>query len=225
MTLYSEDDMLMLSGIQHIAFCERQWALIHIEQQWKENVLTVEGQFLHERTDDPFETVKRKNIVTLRAVPVASSKLGLSGRADVIELIMAEGDDPNSISLPDYSGRWKIFPVEYKRGKPKPDICDEVQLCAQAMCLEEMYEIEIESGYLFYGKTHHRHDVTFNVTLRNEVSRSATRMHELYSKGLTPLPEYKAHCKSCSLYDLCMPRSIKKFKSASEYIDKNLFIA
>lgn len=224
MTLYSEDEMLMLSGIQHIAFCERQWALIHIEQQWKENLLTVEGQFLHERTDDHFETVKRKNIVTLRAVPVASVKLGLSGRADVIELIMAEGDDPNAISLPDYSGRWKICPVEYKRGKPKPDICDEVQLCAQAMCLEEMYGIIIDSGYLYYGQTRHRHDVVLNESLRDDVKRFAGRMHELYSKELTPLPEYMSQCRSCSLYDLCMPRSIKKFKSASEYLSKNLFI-
>jgi CRISPR-associated exonuclease Cas4 len=114
--------------------------------------------------------------------------------------------------------------VEYKRGKPKPDQCDEAQLCAQAICLEEVYGINIESGYLYYGKTHHRHNVNFDESLRSNVKKYSERMHELYSKGITPLPEYKSHCKSCSLFDLCLPRSFKKVKSASEYLAKNLMI-
>lgn len=220
--MYSEEDMLMLSGIQHIAFCERQWALIHIEQQWEENILTIEGQFMHERADDPFETEKRGNTITLRAVSLASFSLGLYGRADVIELNKTKQDDMNSITIKDYPGKWKPVPVEYKRGKPKPDRYDEVQLCAQAISLEEMYEIQIEVGYLYYGKTCHRQPVIFNDELRKEVSIYAARMHELYSNGTTPLPEYNSKCRSCSLFDLCMPRSILKKQSASEYIRKNL---
>lgn len=219
---YSENDLLMLSGIQHIAFCERQWALIHVEQQWKENLLTVEGQFLHERSDDPFETEKRDNTITLRAVPLVSFKIGLYGRADVIEFARADGHENDSVEIKNYPGRWKPIPVEYKRGKPKPDQCDEIQLCAQAMCLEEMYCIEIPEGYLYYGKTRHRHQVSFDERLREEVKNYSERMHELYVKGITPLSEYKPYCKSCSLIDICLPKLLRKVKSASDYISKNL---
>lgn len=224
MKFYSDEELLMLSGIQHIVFCERQWALIHIEQQWKENLLTVEGQFLHERADDPFEIEKRNNTISLRAVSLVSYKLGLYGRADVIEVTKTNEDDLNSICIRDYSGRWKLIPVEYKRGKPKPDQCDEAQLCAQAICLEEVYGVNIERGYLYYGMTRHRHDVNFDESMRSNVKKYSERMHELYSKGITPLPQYQAHCKSCSLFDICLPQSLKKVKSASDYLTKNLML-
>jgi len=224
MNSYSEDDLLMLSGIQHMAFCERQWALIHIEQQWKENLFTVEGHFLHERVDDPFKTETRVNTMIFRAVPLTSFKLGLYGRADVIELVKTGEKDTNSITVNEKSGRWKPFPVEYKRGKPKPDERDEVQLCAQAMCLEEMNGITINSGFLYYGKTHHRHIVEFDVELRSLVGQYARRMHELFNTGITPLPVKKPACNSCSLKDICMPKALHNKKSASEYNNKYLVI-
>ena len=136
--MYSEDELLMLSGIQHIAFCERQWALIHIEQQWSENVLTVEGHHLHEKADNPFEAENRGNVAIIRALPLVSLQLGFSGIADVVELARAGHDVTNSIPVSGREGKWLPVPVEYKRGKPKADHCDEVQLCAQVMCIEEM---------------------------------------------------------------------------------------
>ena len=219
---YSEEELLMLSGIQHIAFCERQWALIHVEQQWEENVLTVEGQHLHERSDDPFQDDARGNILTWRALALTSYNLGLYGRADVVELIPSTNDDRDSILIKDKPGRWKLVPVEYKRGKPKPDERDEVQLCAQAMCLEEMYSISIWFGFLYYGTTHHRYNVQFDSKLRELVIFYAKRMHEIFVTAITPLADYQPHCKSCSLKDICLPRSMGNRFSASDYLKINL---
>ncbi|HPT22619.1 MAG TPA: CRISPR-associated protein Cas4 [Bacteroidales bacterium] len=221
---YSDDDLLMLSGVQHFAFCERQWALIHIEQQWSENVLTVEGQHLHERTDYPFENETKKDVITWRALALTSYDLGLSGRADVVELVRSADNDPDSIQIKEKSGRWKIIPVEYKRGKPKPDECDEVQLCAQAMCLEEMYNVHITEGYLYYGTTRHRHNVCIDSSLRDKVLLYTKRMHEIYESRITPLSDYKPHCKSCSLIDICLPRSTGNRLSGTDYLKTNLMI-
>jgi CRISPR-associated exonuclease Cas4 len=221
MSNYSNDELLMLSGIQHIAFCERQWALIHIEQQWTENVLTVEGRQLHERADDPFNSTSLKHTVTLRSVPLVSYHLGLTGFADVVEY-RATDLAQNSISLPARDGRWQPVPVEYKRGKPKPDERDEVQLCAQAMCLEEMHTIQISEGFLYYGETRHRHEVNFDEKLRSRVFFLAGKMHELFSGGLTPQPVYKPHCRSCSLFDICLPGSLSGNEKASDYLNEVL---
>ena len=218
MDLYSEDELLMLSGIQHFAFCERQWALIHIEQQWNENVLTIEGHHLHERVENPFETKLRVNTLVVRSVSLSSLRLGLFGKADVIELIQAGENNNNSIQIKNRQGRWNLIPVEYKRGKPKSDERDEVQLCAQAMCLEEMYRIDIQEGYVYYGETRHRHEVEFTCKLRDMVKSHALRMHEIYKKGTTPLPVFKSHCKSCSLVDICLPKTMGNKHSVSEYL-------
>ena len=171
MTEYDDENFLMLSGIQHIAFCERQWALIHIEQQWGENVLTVEGHHLHEHADDPFFTEKRKDMIRFRSVQLASKKLGLYGRADIVEWRLADGEDQNAVQLAGYNGKWVPTPIEYKHGHPKPDERDEVQLCAQAICLEEAYGILIGKGALYYGETRHRHEVEFNENLMYYVKR------------------------------------------------------
>lgn len=220
MTLYPDDRLLMLSGIQHIAFCERQYALAYIEMQWAENVLTVEGKYLHEKVDDPMETDKRGNTITLRSVSLTSYKLGLYGRADVIEMIKGgDGDIKNAIVVNQRPGIWKVIPVEYKRGKPKPDECDEVQLCAQAMCLEEMYGINIDKGFLYYGETRHRHEVEFSGPLRILVAVYAERMHELFEKGLSPSPVYKPHCKSCSLLDICLPKPLGRLDNVEAYLE------
>lgn len=211
-----DEDLLMLSGIQHIAFCERQWALIHIEQQWAENVRTIEGNHLHERVDDPFEKDWRKGLITMRSVTLVSSALGLTGVADVVELIATESEC--GCILLDREGKWIIRPVEYKRGKPKTDDRDEVQLCAQAMCLEEMHGIEIINGSIYYGETRHRVDVQFTVDLRKRVQTLAERMHRLYNEGFTPLPILKKHCRSCSLVDICLPDCTSNFKTVTDYL-------
>lgn len=218
---YTDETLLMLSGIQHFAFCPRQWALIHVEQQWVENVLTVEGQHLHERVDNPHETEMLKDKIVIRAMPVVSYELGLSGRADVVELLpAADGGENNSIEVAGRAGRWTIAPIEYKRGKPKRGNFDTVQLCAQAICLEEMYGIVLYQGWLFYGETRHRLEVEFTAGLRTEVERYSQRMHVLYQQGITPLAEYKPHCKSCSLIHICMPQQFSGAKSANAYLSK-----
>lgn len=217
--MYSDDDLLMLSGIQHIAFCERQYALIYIEQQWAENQHTVEGHFMHECVDDPFESETRNDRLIIRSLPVVSFKLGLYGRADVVEFIKTEKSEQNTvIKIKEREGWWSPIPVEYKRGRPKPDDCDEAQLCAQAMCLEEMYNININKGYIYYGLTKHRNEINFNEELRQAVVEYSIKMHELFREGKTPRPVLKKGCRSCSLADLCMPDSLSNYQLVSDYL-------
>ncbi|HCY40795.1 MAG TPA: CRISPR-associated protein Cas4 [Prolixibacteraceae bacterium] len=220
--MYSDDDLIMLSGIQHIAFCERQWALIHIEQQWHENMRTVEGAHMHQRVDDPFASEVRGNVITLRSVSMVSFELGLYGVADVVEFIRSESGE--GIELNNYAGKWNPIPVEYKRGKPKPDQRDEVQLCAQAICLEEMYgeNLNIGKGYLFYGETRHRHEVVFSQDLRSRVENYARQMHELFESGTTPLAIYKSHCRACSLVEICNPKAFANPRKVDDYL-RNMF--
>ncbi|MDO3409435.1 CRISPR-associated protein Cas4 [Saccharibacillus sp. CPCC 101409] len=205
---YGDDELLMLSGLQHYSFCKRQWALIHIEQQWEENIKTYEGQLLHKRADNPELTEKRGNLLISRAMPLVSHRLGLSGKADVIEFHAADIETPPGLAakLAGRRGSWIPFPVEYKRGKPKPDDWDEVQLCAQAICLEEMFGVTVEEGALFYGERERRVDVAFTESLRKRVEEYLSGMRELFDRGETPPARYKAGCKSCSLIDICMPR-------------------
>lgn len=219
--VYNEDDMLMLSGIQHYMFCPRQWALIHIEQQWEENRLTVEGEILHTHVDDPFYRQKNGNSIMLRSVSLASKTLGLYGLSDVIELLPGETEE-NTISHPRYPGRWIPFPVEYKRGHGKWNECDEVQLAAQVMCLEEMYGIQLDYGALFYGETKHRELIKISLELRSLTKECAEGMHQIYDSKQTPKAVKKAHCKSCSLINLCMP-SLQNCKSVKNYLKENLY--
>lgn len=215
---YGDENLLMLSGIQHFAFCKRQWALIHIEQQWNENRFTIEGNRMHKNADIPEFITKRDDTVTLRSLPLMSVKLGLYGVSDIVEMKAAANGD-NAVLHPDHPGRWwYMIPVEYKRGKPKRDECDIAQLCAQAVCLEEMYSIHIEKGYLYYGETRHRKEVCLTADIRNIVENLCRQMHELYKKGITPPPVYKSHCRSCSLADICLPKQMDGKKSANEYL-------
>lgn len=182
------DDALPLSGLQHLAFCPRQWGLIHLEQAWVENRLTAEGRLLHERADLPGQT-RRHNLRTVRGLVLASQRLGLSGRADVVEF------------------RPEPFPVEYKRGKRKPDDCDLVQLCAQALCLEEMLGCSVPRGAIFYGEPRRRIDVEFSQALRSRTEALTAEMHRLYDAKQTPVAQPGPHCRSCSLVDICLPQS------------------
>jgi CRISPR-associated exonuclease Cas4 len=211
---YAPDDLLPLSGIQHFVFCRRQWALIHIERQWQENVLTAEGRLLHKRTDDPFFTETRRGVVTSRSVPIASYRLGLSGVCDVVEFT----ESPEGVKLPGREGLYLPAPVEYKRGHEKRDPCDEAQLCAQAMCLEEMLSVAIPAGYLYYGETRHRLQVELTAELRDLVKKMAEEMHTYFARGYTPRVKTSKACRSCSLADTCLPELQNKNIPASKYI-------
>ena len=193
---YDEDELIHLAALNQYAYCPRRCALIHIEQLWEENLFTAEGRIMHDKADsNKFES--RGNVRIDYSVPLRSLRLGLIGKADVVEF-HKHGD------------KWIPFPVEYKRGKPKIDDCDKVQLCAQAICLEEMLNVEIPEGALFYGQTHHRHDVIFNNALRTETEEAAKKVHVLIESGLTPKAEYSKKCKKCSLYEVCLPKMSRK---------------
>jgi len=205
-----EEELLPLSGIQHLAFCERQWGLIHIEQEWKENLSTAEGRLLHQRVDDPYFIETRGDVKTVRSVPLYSSVLGLYGVADVIELHKEE----------EFEGHLQYSIVEYKRGKPKTDDRDEVQLCAQAICLEEMLNIELGYGYMFYDKIKHRYKIEFSDILRKRVKSLSEQMHALYSEGKTPPPVKGKKCKNCSMKEVCLPGLGKKSKKVKNYLEE-----
>lgn len=199
--LYDEDDLVMISALQHFLFCPRQCALIHIEQQWLENRLTAEGRILHERV----HTSGRESRRTLRVeydVPIRSLRLGVAGRADIVEFHLQEG------------GSWLPLPVEYKRGRPKKDDSDRVQLCAQAMCLEEMLGCTVPEGALYYGEKKRRTTVVFDSELRQTVMETAESVHHLLAAGGTPPPRYDSRCESCSFLPLCLPRVATKKKVA-----------
>ena len=187
--MYSEDELLPISALQHLLFCERQCALIHIERIWSENILTAEGRILHEKADAG-EPECRAGVRILRGLNLRSYKLGLSGIADVVEFA-PEG----------------ILPVEYKHGRPKTVDCDRVQLCAQALCLEEMLDTHVPSGALFYGKIRRREEVAFNNELRRLTYEAACRLHELFESGRTPPAVYKPICEQCSLIEICLPKA------------------
>jgi CRISPR-associated exonuclease Cas4 len=214
---YSEDDLLAISGLQHLLFCERQWGLIHLEQQWEENRLTAEGRILHDRVHEQ-GSEGRPGVVIARGLHVHSFRLGLTGQADVVEFQQVQGDGSGAVELPGHEGRWRPFPVEYKRGRPKANACDEVQLCAQAMCLEEMFGSAIDSGALFYGKNRRRTPVRFDDALRNHTEELARRMHALHSAGITPRAVYAKKCESCSLYECCLPRLTSKRTGVERYL-------
>ena len=215
---YTPDDLLPLSGIQHFLFGRRQWALIHIEQQWKENALTAEGRIMHQRADDPFFTETRNGVITARSVPIASYRLGLSGICDVVEFTAS----PEGVKLPGRDGLYLAAPVEYKRGHEKRDPCDEAQLCAQAVCLEEMLSVTIPRGYLYYGETRHRVEVELTAELRGLVREMSEEMHAYFSRGYTPRVKTSKACRSCSLADVCLPNLQEKVMPASKYIKQQI---
>lgn len=213
--------MLMLSGIQHFMFCPRQWALIHVEQQWEENKLTVEGQILHKNVDNPFYRQKNGGVITLRSLHVASRELGLYGITDAVELVPS--DTPvDAITHNRYKGYWKPYPVEYKRGHSKADETDEVQLAAQAMCLEEMYGISIPYGALFYNEVKRREVVAISESLRRTTRQCAQEMHSLFRSGIVPKASRERHCAKCSLVNICLPE-VDNCACVSTYLKRNLY--
>lgn len=207
--MYNIDDLIQLSSLQHYAFCPRQCALIHVEQVWAENRLTAEGRIMHEHVHEEGDE-SRGNVRIERGASLRSLRLGLIGKADVVEY-HRQAD-----------GSWQALPVEYKRGKPKPDHSDKIQLCAQALCLEEMLNVPVLAGALFYGKTRRRLDVDFDEALRQETADAATKTHELIDAGVTPAPVYAKRCESCSLMAECMPKAMQKKRSVESYLKRML---
>jgi CRISPR-associated exonuclease Cas4 len=245
--MYDEDDLLPISALQHLAFCPRQCALIYVEGLWAENRLTTEGKLLHERTHLP-QAETRRDLRTVRGLRLHCLRLGLVGQADVVEFhragsdtSAAEDDDPlawldvpgddepqddeelgtgnaQGVEVPGLSGLWRPFPVEYKRGKVKPGSYDEVQLCAQALCLEEMLRAVIPRGALYYGQPRRRQPVGFTRALREETEAIARRLHELVGAGVTPPARREPKCRGCSMLDHCLPSRGHAPRSARNYL-------
>ncbi|HWQ76152.1 MAG TPA: CRISPR-associated protein Cas4 [Syntrophomonas sp.] len=214
---YDEEAYLLLSGIQHFAFCRRQWALIHIEQVWQENVRTIEGKFLHEKAHDYSIKEKRGDLIISRGMSVFSKTLGITGTCDVVEF----HKDPAGVPIVGREGLYLPVPVEYKRGKPKENDEDILQLIAQAICLEDMMACEVKTGYLFYGETNHRTKVEISSEYRQRVQEICSEMHKLYQRRYTPKVKTGKQCKACSLADLCWPKLCGKL-SAAQYIERSL---
>lgn len=215
---YKEEDYLMLSGIQHFSFCRRQWALIHIEQQWDENLRTVEGNLFHQKAHDGYSSEKRKDVIISRGMPVFSRKMGVSGVCDIVEF---HRDDEKGISIYGREGKYLVYPVEYKKGQPKEEESDLLQMAAQAMCLEEMLACDITKGYLFYGEIRRRIEVVLDEGLRQRVSDSFAEMHQYFQRRFTPKVKRTKACNACSLKNLCLPQLMKD-RSVKEYISRRI---
>ncbi len=212
--MYKEDDFLQLSGIQHFAFCRRQWALAYIELQWQENVRTVEGHLLHENAHDAAIKEKRGDLIVVRAMPVHSKELGISGECDVVEFHKAE----DGIPISGREGKYTVIPVEYKRGTPKSNDADALQVAAQALCLEEMLCCDIPYGYVSYGEIRRREKIEFTERLRYKVKDLFAEMHKYYSQRYTPKVKWSKSCNACSLKEICLPVLNKKV-SVKKYLD------
>ncbi len=211
--IFAEEDLLPISGLQHLVYCPRQFALIHIEQIWEENRFTAEGRLLHQRVDQQGSETRR-DLHIAHALRLRSLRYGLSGIADVVEFHRNEV----GVALSGRSGHWFPYPVEYKRGRPKKHNADAVQLCAQALCLEEMLRVELREGALFYGKRRRRKVVKFTDVLRQETSNLCSEMHCIWSSGQTPPPQHDERCDHCSLLVRCKPH-LSENDSSRSYLD------
>lgn len=207
----------MLSGLKHFIFCRRRWALVHIEQLWYENEYTLDGEYMHERVHDAEFTEVRGSVLLSRAMPVRSVSMNITGECDMVEL----HKDPHGVPIQGREGTWRLYPIEYKRGRPNDRGADEMQLCAQAMCLEEMFVTDIPEGAVFYGEIHRRMSVVFTEELRNSVRSALEEMHRLFERGHTPRAKMTKACKNCSLVELCQP-GLSKQVSPSEYVRRML---
>jgi CRISPR-associated exonuclease Cas4 len=216
---FEEDELLPISALQHLLFCERRVALVYLEGLWDDNVFTIEGGLLHERADEP-ETEVRGDMHIVRGLRLRSLRLGLSGKADVVEFHRVPEGEEGGVCLEGAGGRWRPVPVEYKRGRLRHEEGYEVQLCAQAMCLEEMLNVVIPAGAVFYGKTRRRLEIAFDEKLRRETEAAVRRLHELLKGDATPQAIEGPKCRSCSLVDLCLPEAAGGRKSAARYLSR-----
>jgi CRISPR-associated exonuclease Cas4 len=203
--MYPEADLIPLSALQHYVFCPRQCALIHVEQIWEENLFTAAGRLLHDKADSGKAEI-RGDVKTVTGLPLRSLALGLAGKADVVEFHRREGV-------------WHPFPVEYKRGKAKTHNADAVQLCAQALCLEEMLGLPVPEGALFYGKIRRRLAVSLDASLRETTASIAESVHALLQSGISPPPVADERCGACSLSAQCLPRPLARQGAAGRYLE------
>ncbi len=227
---FTEDELLPVSALQHLVFCERQCALLHIERVWRDNPLTLEGAHVHGRVDETGPRRElRGDLLIVRGLPLRSFRLGLSGRADVVEFHRHREDLceapvgeglARAVPISEVEGLWVPFPVDYKRGKPKSDLSDEIQLCAQALCLEEMLGAQVARAALFYGRLRHRHEVVLGDALRAATAQAAERLHVLISSGVTPRAVKQLKCRRCSLLAVCKPEAMSRGRSARRYLDQ-----
>jgi len=218
--VFTEDELLPISALQHLAFCPRQWALIHLEGLWSDNRLTVEGTIAHERVHSN-EAEARGDIRIARGLRVRSLRLGIIGQLDVVEFHKTQ-DKQKGVTLDGTNSLWQPVIIEHKHGKPKIDNEDEIQLCAQALCLEEMLGIVIEAGSFFYGKPRRRSEVAFGQELRKQTENSITLLHELTRSGKTPPPENSPKCRNCSMISQCLPTLDKRKNRIKEYMTRSV---
>lgn len=227
--MYSEEDLLPISRLQHFLFCERRAALVQIEGVWGDNIFTAEGAIFHNKVDDDLSVESRKDVRITRGLLLRSLRLGLSGKADVVEFHRVSEENgsfsnekclPVGIPLYDTYGLWRPFPVDYKRGRLRHEEGFEIQLCAQALCLEEMLCVAVPVGAIFYEKPRRRLEVIFDPDIRKRTEQAAIRLHELFRSGQTPSARYEKKCESCSLMDLCMPKVTGKAKSVARYLSR-----
>ena len=214
--MFPEEDYLLISGLQHLVFCEKQWALIYLEGLWEENVLTVEGAHLHEKVHK-MGRESRGEVKFATDLPLCSRRLGLSGAADMVEF---RRDEERGVRVAAFGGRrrWLPYPVEYKRGRKRPDIADEMQLCAQAVCLEEMLGVEVPEGAVFHGEPRRRTEVRFTPELRAKLEAACARAREITSGAASPRRNAGRHCKSCSLNEFCMPEDTGAGDRSARYV-------
>lgn len=218
--MYAEDDLLPLSGLQHLSFCDRRWALVHLERQWQDNTYTAQGELLHERAHSGLAE-SRPGALIRRSLPLRSLRLGLNGQADVVEFLPCAEGEPG-IAMPRRKGLWRPVPIEYKRSRDRHgEWAYRIQLCAQALCLEEMLGVAVRDGAIFDGKTKRRDLVPFDADLRTRVEHLAARMHELFAAGQTPRPVYAPKCKSCSMIGVCAPQAAEN-PGVQLYLKRNV---
>lgn len=224
--MFEEDELLPISALQHLLFCERQCALIHLEGLWSENRLTAEGKNLHSKVHSERASEWSGGIRIARGLLLRSLRLGLVGKADVVEFHPSQPPVQGESTVSPYFEKpapqvlGRPYPVEYKRGRPKAQDCDRVQLCAQALCLEEMLGVDVPRGALFYGKRRRRTEVEFTRDLRETTERAASRLREIVDTGKTPQVPKEAKCQRCSLIDLCLPGVTSTGRSASRYLTR-----
>jgi len=228
--MHSEDDLLPLSALQHLLFCPRRAALVHIEGVWDESRATAEGSILHERVHSS-GSESRGDVRIARSLRLHSLRLGLVGQADVVEFHRlpdagpaqeASGSLPAGVALTGVKGLWKPFPIEYKVGRLRHERAYEVQLCAQALCLEEMLNVQVPQGALYYGKTARRLQIAFDERLRKDTEEAARRLHDLIGSGKTPTARYEKKCGECSLLNVCMPKVTGVRHNVGSYVQKEL---
>lgn len=215
--MFDEEDLLPVSALQHFVFCPRRCALVHIEQVWMENQFTVEGDLLHERVDE-LGRESRVTLIVSHGLGIRSLRLGITGKVDVVEFRLVT-DGQVGCKLAGKEGRWTPYPIEYKRGSPRRGFGDDVQVCAQALCLEEMLECEVPAGAIYYASTRKRREIGFGAALRAQTTAAISGVRSLLTGGIIPLPVYGKKCDTCSLFDLCQPKLPVSGDYVARYLD------